>query len=338
MTRQEPNRLRKQAAGGRHVLPAVCSRFHAAGQSPVGAGFPRPRGWAGKPRSYSAAFTLIELLVVISIIVLMVGLAVPVIRVLTGNRSVDAAQNQVAAFIGQARAEAIGTRANVGAFFYVNPLTRRMTMTLVTQNPNLPAFKSKNPKASDPKWIEGLPDRDSQVLQPGVDLQFINGAVAWAPGQEYRQDDIVSFRSGTTVNYYQCTSPYHISGVNGRPPNGLWKPMQPGPDRYLHQGLILFDSRGELIAARYAVRAGSQLAQAMGLSFDSEGGYSQFGIVMYDQDAFKTPGFTDEDAQLNATQYDTNSPNDEKHEEEWLDNNALPFLVNRYSGALIRGQ
>src|SRR4030095_11845206 len=57
---------------------------------------------------YKPAFTLIELLVTIGIIVLIIALAIPVVKVLTGNRSIEAAQNQVGALMAEARAEAMG--------------------------------------------------------------------------------------------------------------------------------------------------------------------------------------------------------------------------------------
>ena len=59
-------------------------------------------------RSSSPAFTLIELLVVIGIIVVVVLLTLPVLNVLQGNRSADAAQNQLQALINESRMNAIG--------------------------------------------------------------------------------------------------------------------------------------------------------------------------------------------------------------------------------------
>ena len=49
-----------------------------------------------------AAFTMTEILIVIALIVLIMGLAVPAFNLITGTRSVDAAENVVTAMLGRA--------------------------------------------------------------------------------------------------------------------------------------------------------------------------------------------------------------------------------------------
>ena len=56
-------------------------------------------------------FSLTEILIVIGLIVLMLALAVPTFNFLTGNRSVEGAQNTIAALIGRARV--VGERAHL---------------------------------------------------------------------------------------------------------------------------------------------------------------------------------------------------------------------------------
>src|SRR5882672_638751 len=86
----------------------------------------------------SSAFTLIELLVVIGIIVIIVALAVPVLNVLQGNRSSDAAQNQLQALINEARMNAIGLQRDGGVMFYIDPSTKRINTVLVQGTDPLP--------------------------------------------------------------------------------------------------------------------------------------------------------------------------------------------------------
>ena len=69
-------------------------------------------------------FTLTELLVVISLIVILIALAVPAFSFITGSRSVDGAQNIVAAMLGRARSEAIVmARMSVPSMVMAPPVT-----------------------------------------------------------------------------------------------------------------------------------------------------------------------------------------------------------------------
>jgi type II secretory pathway pseudopilin PulG len=84
------------------------------------------RALARKRSSFArGGFTLTELLVVAGIIVLIVTLAVPAFNTISGNRSIDAAQNQLAAIIGRARQEAIGLQDFRGVLLFQDPNTSR---------------------------------------------------------------------------------------------------------------------------------------------------------------------------------------------------------------------
>jgi prepilin-type N-terminal cleavage/methylation domain-containing protein len=92
-------------------------------------------------------FTLIELLVVISIIVLLLALAVPLIGSLRGGRSVDAGQNIVSAMLQRARARAIGIQQRRGVFFFDDAVTGKTGMLLVKVldgTPNLLELDDEN--------------------------------------------------------------------------------------------------------------------------------------------------------------------------------------------------
>src|SRR5882724_9265383 len=90
-------------------------------------------------RSHRGGFTLIELLVVISIIVLLLALAVPLIGSLRGGRSVDAGQNIVSAMLQRARARAIWLQERRAVFFFDDQVTGKTAMLMVKlldTNPN----------------------------------------------------------------------------------------------------------------------------------------------------------------------------------------------------------
>src|SRR4051794_11043190 len=82
-------------------------------------------------RRQRGGFTLIELLVVISIIVMILALAVPLINSLRGGRSIDAAQNIVSAMMQRARARAIWLQERRGIFFFDDQVTGKTAMVMV---------------------------------------------------------------------------------------------------------------------------------------------------------------------------------------------------------------
>src|SRR4051812_37942437 len=101
------------------------------------------------------AFTLTEILIVIGIIVLLLAMAVPAMRVLTGGRSIDGAENQLSAFLGRARGEAIALQEERGVMFFVDPVSDRVTAVEV--------FVTQATGARD-KYLDLVGDRDRIML------------------------------------------------------------------------------------------------------------------------------------------------------------------------------
>ena len=145
--------------------------------APVRRGEGRVRG--GRCR----AFTLAEVLVVMVIMVLLIALVVPAFRALSGQRSVSAARNQVAAMIVRAREEAIGLQDYRGIFFYLDPATDRVVGTLVRAAPvRARTTMPGSVGARVAVWLDQVPDRDSLMLPVGIRLQTINGSVIFSGG------------------------------------------------------------------------------------------------------------------------------------------------------------
>jgi type II secretory pathway pseudopilin PulG len=291
------------------------------------------------------AFTLNELLIVIAIIVLMIGLAVPAFNALTGSGSLESAQNQVSAFLGQARTEAIGVQETRGVMFFLDLDTDRINMAQVRV-----AFTATLPSNNPIHYLDLVPDRDFIALPPGIGLQTI--------------DDPLYPYNATNDRYLGFNNPQTLAAI----------PQH----RVLYGGVILFDGYGRLSTAQYGFHctnaanstnisaAGpSGTYSLMGSLFATGGvadagasgtsarnftavlyaaGYTfagQLGIVLYDRDAYSNSvtGVTttgrNEDHQIGSA-----SPigGDEAAREAWLQANADHLLVNRYNGTLFKGQ
>jgi type II secretory pathway pseudopilin PulG len=317
------------------------------------------------------AFTMTELLIVIALIVLLLALAIPAFSFITGSKSVDGAVNQISAFLGRARSEAIGLQEVRGVMFFIDPATERVTLAMVHQ--------TTAPKGAAPDFIHDInpsdgtddidvyldlvPDADFLPLPPGISAQFVDDAFINNAG--VRQDDgYVGFNN---------------TGKTGSANTTLTNAPTPS---VRFGGVILFDGNGRLISRTFGFRTRQPDSGAATFTQPADGNAtlmgkllyrgtdterngnihlvpdflpwqttsaspatnntplkSQFGFVLFERDLFTSAGGNDTDPELltNNTTYTANS-NAEVKEEAWLDSNASPVLINRYNGTVIRGE
>ena len=287
-------------------------------------------------RRARAAFTLTELLIVIGLIVLIVALAVPAFNAMTGGRSVDAATNQLSAMLGRVRMEAIGLQEPRGLMFYRDPATQRIAARIVRI--------ASSDLATGIPGFDLVEDRDAMLLPVGVGLQMVDDAAMSGSGPTARASD------DRYIGYNK-----RLGNDDTLVPVG---------------GVILFDQNGRLSSRRYGFRAkepgkrpNQLVVSQMGkLLFGEQANIpgnnqvlhnvrtggpdsmrTQFGFVLYDEEPFKNlfgttdDPYGDQDPQLNrGGNVTATSP--EGREEAWLDQNAVPVLINRYNGTLIRGE
>lgn len=128
----------------------------------------------------------------------------------------------------------------------------------------------------------------------------------------------------------QCV-PTDTNPANSQDPT---PPLSNGPQRYRWRqfGVVLFDGNGRLLIQDYRLPAtsttgdlGKRLAGALHQATDPTvtipmpfNGISTIGIALFDGGTY---GSLPADAQP-----------------AWLEQNAVPYLINRYSGSLLRGQ
>ena len=72
------------------------------------------------PRAGRPGFTLVEMLIVMGIIVLMLGIALPAFRAITGGRSEEGATNVITSMLARARADAVATQQPRGVAVYTD--------------------------------------------------------------------------------------------------------------------------------------------------------------------------------------------------------------------------
>ena len=266
------------------------------------------------PRLAAPAFTLTEMLIVVGIIVLVAVIAVPSFRAMTGGRSTEAAENQISAMLARARTEALGVQEARGVIFFRDPQTQRVGMAAVRAS-----------SEAVPWALDFVPDRDTVLLPNGVSVQGIDDA----PDDRY-------------------------VGFNLRVNNADTFVVPYGP-------VILFDGQGRLVSDPIAFRTeypdpdgGGPLTERAGdlarFFFDNPGlnpgaatiptaplAYSKIGLVLYESEEFNSLHNDGRQADFDP-QVEANADGAEAAEEEWLDANATPLLVNRYNGTLLAGE
>ena len=297
---------------------------------------PRPR----------PGFTLIEMLIVMAIIVLAVTLAIPAIRVLTGSRSEQAAQNVVSAYIASARADAIGIQDIEGVLFYIDPGTNRVNCIEVAQSPtplgtttDIPGVVYLDLEAG----VHSGKSRDPLPLPPGILLMTIKDTV---PTTYTTWKDPFASALYMGFNFY----PPATANQAGVAPLG---------------GVILFDGNGRLYTGRYGFRfiaAGGATATPLGaLVFGNTGVATvpasdwpsatptlalmgQMAFAMCDRETFLNQRSGNNPFLVNNRgtngMIGTNPADGQAagQQSDWLNVNTTPIFINRYNGTLTRAE
>jgi prepilin-type N-terminal cleavage/methylation domain-containing protein len=259
-------------------------------------------------------FTLVEMLVVIGIIILFVTLAIPAISAITGTRSISAAENQISAVLARAREEAIGIQDYRGVLFYIDPREDRVVAALVR-----------------PADLQG-------VVLGGVNVLLLDAV---------ENRDYLMMPQGIRLHTLYDDPNCRYLGFN---------PVPASTENVRFGGVILFDGQGRLVSKPYGFKwkspdptnpsntIDSGIAALMkvvgGDNFVPTNGSalnplrSQLGLILFDYAPFKSQSFTDGDPSLDPNADYTS----EKTEEDWLDTNSTPVLINRFNGTLIRGE
>jgi len=306
-------------------------------------------------------FTLVEILVVIVIILLMLGMAVPVLHVITGSQSEAGAANMIAAMLSRARTDAIGLQKPIGVAFIYNPNTNAQYMAEV-EFPNCP------------EWTAGTPTANGSAVKrtssTGLAYYFVSnqnnpGVITTAPGFGQQSYGVWQVSYGPPIEMRTDTDLQPLpAGIAVQTIcNCSYSNGQRLTDGYLTVGVILFDGLGRLTSQPYGFAGSSQLAISSGLNqaypavtnvgiFNSVGNLiqfgvpSQFGLVVYQRNDFVSQGFPTNDptyfySTAQASSYYNSSPTGgptQAQEESWLDQNSTPLLINRYTGTLIRAE
>lgn len=289
------------------------------------------------PRSSDAAFTLTELLVVIALIVLFVTMALPAFNLISGGKSISAAENQLSALLGRARTEAIGLQTPRGIAFYTDAATGRTAMALVQQTsavtyvPAIVAYPVGTYVVYSGKYFVSRTDLAVGTPAPTGAYTDPN----WSPTDQFAVDvtaDNVSVFLPAGVGV-QLLNNNLIGAITS--------------NRYISYGAILFDGSGSVLSTQTSIAAGgiigtrANLLTSPGYSVPKIGGpivYSSLGFVLYDLGTYNGQGTVNAiQSVLNAASPATINYIDSA-QESWLDSNSTPLLINRYNGTLVRGE
>jgi type II secretory pathway pseudopilin PulG len=274
------------------------------------------------------AFTLTEILIILGIVVLMLAMAIPAFNFITGGRSVEGATNQVSAFLARARSDAIGLQEVRGVMFYLDPVTERPMLAEV----KLAGNNLDGNDAGIDYYLDISPDADFLPLPKGVNAQLLDNCAYNAAGARL-DDGYIGYNVQNSKN---------ASTTNVR-----------------YGGVILFDGGGRLISSSYAFRikttvgvqdkytrmgelllsqpyntnANAADKDVVPVNASAGAVRSQFGLVLFEDQRFRNAGGTNDDAQITGAPYAN-----EMAEEQWLDENGTPLVINRYNGTLVRAE
>ena len=275
-----------------------------------------PRGVGGGRR----AFTLIELMIVIAIAVLLMALAVPVFRTLTGTRSVEAGTNVLSATLNRVRMEAIGFQQYRGVMFYLDQNTGRVGMITVAETAT--PTGAVNLGATADVWFDVVGDAEGVLLPNGVGVEG-HLSIASSPGNAY---------IGFNPSYNLATGLPILPTVNRY---GYILAFTPDGRLFLGTpGTVWWTGTAPTNTSNFLFGPGQTLAGLQGL-FGSSQFFPLMAVSLFDTDEFLSQfPFGGSDAWRDDLMMGAN----EQNKEIWLNNNSTPFLLNRYNGTLIKGE
>lgn len=309
-------------------------------------------------------FTLIELLVVMGIIVLLIALALPAFRFITGSRSVESASNQVAAALSIARAQAIGVQEVRGVAIYRDPENDRSVATLIeVRNAPFPAWTAATTATGDLAYSRGQYYTDSGDVYVCTE-SYVDpaggGTIApsSSPGYWTIMPSMKTFAGANAVgtfvelqsgaDFIQLPVGVDARGVGNEIhyPNPASTSTDP-TYRYFNPAIVLFDANGLITTAPYFISREGLLGspiERVGNFFPAPrtgtlptvyyyGAANPVGTPTATATVTSQIGLVLFDAEIfkNATTVSGVNP------QFWLDQNATPLMINRYNGTLVKG-
>lgn len=306
------------------------------------------------PRIVRRAFSVAELLVVISIIVLALALAVPALNLIQGTKSVEQAQNLAGLMLAQARNDAIGLQRYRGVFFYRDLVSGRVQMCMVQES------NADNPVDGVDVYLDLVETADTLSMPIGVSLQTVDdaGGTGSAANDRYLGYNRLYFDGVTQVTLVNSKLAIDYGGVilfdgHGQLANKVYALQTHRTDNSANPSVQVYTAMGVLMYATeplaHLIREGAQVQSDKDddvIPIDTRSTApanvaarvvkSQVGFVLFDEEAFKNNGGTNDDLQIRDPAALFADP--EFSEEQWLDNNSVPILVNRYNGSLVKGE
>jgi len=258
-----------------------------------------------------SGFTLTEMLVVIGVMVLLIGLAVPAFRSLSGSNSIEGASNVVSASLARARAQALGLQRPHGIAFYRDAATGRYAMALVEAKS--PAQWTADTTYAVGDWVYTGPSTSRAHF---VCIVAHTSAVGTPPpGANW---ETVHATANTAINAGDLAIDLVAGSDRLLLPTGV--DAATVSDTYRDLGVVLFDANGAVVSSQYTIAFESRLYQQVvpgatgATTFVDQ--VSQIGLMLFDRELAAN-------AATRAI---------------YIQDNATPLLVNRYNGTIVKGE
>ncbi len=283
-----------------------------------------------------------EMLIVIAIIILFIAMALPAFNLMSGSRSIGGAENQVAAFLGRAHAEAIGVQGIRGVGFYQNAYTGRYGMAIVQQPFTDPSISSAFNSAAKSYPAYSYVTYNSKYFVAKMDLTGNPVAPPPSTGDDanWAQTDINAIDAVGSEDMIELPPGVGAQLINNCGFTGSTRTS----NGYVSYGAILFDGSGKLVSKPVSICHAGLIGTRANLTAENLPSLSssvtvrsQVGVALFDVAAYKNAGGSVAYQGIFAAPSPVYSAG-ELAQETWLDKNSTPLLVNRFNGTLVKGE